>query len=121
MKHDSNPSGILLRVMLVSGGLDIVAPKELQDEKLKALGLTDEEGFEYEAMVQILNKVSSKKRVKLLQACVANTLTPTQMMDLRDDYHESMSKIVDYLKEHPESKQEISPEQALDKLVGKDI
>lgn len=90
-------------------------------EKLNALGLTDEEGFEYEAMVQILNKVSSKKRVKLLQACVANTLTPTQMMDLRDDSQESMSKMLDYLKEHPESRQEISPEEVLDKLVGKDI
>ena len=112
---------MFLRVLLMSSGADIVAPKEVKDSKLEVLGLTGEEGFEYEAVAKILNNIVPYKRVNVLKAAIATTLTPSEMMEVVDDARESIKRILEYMKDHPESREEINPASALKKMLGSDF
>jgi hypothetical protein len=112
---------MFLRVLLMSSGADIVAPKEVKDSKLEVLGLTGEEGFEYEAVAKILNNIVPYKRVNVLKAAIATTLTPSEMMEVIDDTRESVKSILEYTKDHPESREEINPSSALKKMLGSDF
>lgn len=112
---------MFLRVLLMSSGADIVAPKEVKDSKLEVLGLTGEEGFEYEAVAKILNNTVPYKRVNVLKAAIATTLTPSEMMEVVDDARESVKSILEYTKDHPELREKISPSSALKKMLGSDF
>ena len=120
-KGEVEGMNMFLRVLLVSSGADIVAPKEVKDSKLEVLGLTGEEGFEYEAIAKILNNIVPYKRVNVLKAAIATTLTPSEMMEVVDDARESVKSILEYTKDHPESREEINPVSALKKMLGSDF
>lgn len=109
---------MFLRMMLIAVGADTVAPQELQDNKLKALGLTDDEGLEYQAIAEILNNMALGKRVKVLKAVVANTLPPTQIMEVGTGTREDVKSILDYLEEHPEAREKVDAEEAAKRLFG---
>ena len=112
---------MFLRMMLIVVGADTVAPQELQDNKLKALGLTDDEGLEYQAIAEILNNMALGKRVKVLKAVVANTLPPTQIMEVGTSTREDVKSILDYLEEHPEAREKVDAEEAAKRLFGADF
>ena len=112
---------MFLRMLLMSSGADIVAPKEVKDRKLESLGLTGEEGFEYEAVAKILNNIAPYKRVNVLRAAIATTLTPSEMLKVQHDIRENVSSILEYTKDHPESREKVDPTSALKKMLGSDL
>lgn len=112
---------MFLRMMLVTSGADIIAPQELQDNKLKALGLTDDEGLEYQAIAKILNNMALDKRVKVLKAAVANTLPPSQMMKVGHGTRDDVKSMLEYLKEHPEAREKVDAEDAMKRMLGSDF
>lgn len=120
-KETAEGMNMFLRVLLMSSGADIVAPKEVKDSKLEVLGLTGEEGFEYEAVAKILNNIVPYKRVNVLKAAIATTLTPSEMMEVVDDARESIKSILEYTKDHPESREKVDPTSALKKMLGSDL
>lgn len=113
--------GMFLRMLLAAGGVDIVAPKEVQDSTLKSLGLTGDEGLEYKAVAKVLENVAPEKRVKVVKAVIANSLTPTQLMDVRDYVHESITNIIEYMSEHPEMKENLGPHDVLNRMFNVDL
>lgn len=120
-KVKSEDMDMFLRIMLIASGADTIAPQELQDNKLKALGLTDDEGLEYQAVAKILNNMALGKRVKVLKAVVANTLPPTQIMEVGTSTREDVKSILDYLEEHPEAREKVDAEEAAKRLFGVDF
>ena len=112
---------MFLRMMLVTFGADIMAPQELQDNKLKALGLTDDEGLEYQAIAKILNNMALDKRVKVLKAAVANTLTPSQMMEVGYGTRDDVKTVLEYLEKHPEAREKVDAEDAMKRVLGSDF
>lgn len=122
MENDKNKGrDMLLRVLLITSGADIIAPQELQDNKLKALGLTDDEGLEYQAIAKILNNMALDKRVKVLRAAVANTLTPTQMMEVGYDTRNGIQNVLEYLEKHPEARKKVDAEETMKRVLGSDL
>ena len=112
---------MFLRMLLMSSGADIIAPQEVQEKKLQALGLVGNEGLEYQAVAKILNNITPVKRVKVLKAALATTLTPSQIMEVGNDSKESIKDILEYTKDHPEARESINPEEALKRLFGADL
>lgn len=112
---------MFLRIMLVTSGADIIAPQELQDNKLKALGLTDDEGLEYQAIAKILNNMALDKRVKVLKAAVANTLPPSQMMEVGHGTSGDVKSVLEYLEKHPEAREKVDTEDAMKRVLGSDF
>lgn len=110
-----------LRIMLVASGADIIAPQDLQDNKLKALGLTDDEGLEYQAIAKILNSMALDKRVKVLKAAVANTLPPSQMMEVGHGTSGDVKSVLEYLEKHPEAREKVDAEDAMKRVLGSDF
>lgn len=112
---------MFLRMLLMSSGADIIAPQEVQEKKLQALGLVGDEGLEYQAVAKILNTISSVKRVKVLKAAIATTLTPSEIIEVRNDSNESIKDILEYTKDHPEARESIKPAKALKRMFGADF
>jgi hypothetical protein len=117
MKDKQSMLASLAKMMLVTSGANIVAPKEVKEECLKRNGLSGDDGYEYEAVAKILNNVSAEKRVKILQAAIATTITPSQMLAVRDEIHEGLKTILEYVREHPECKKEVDGESAISRLL----
>lgn len=118
MENKQSMLASFAKMMLVTSGADIVAPKEVKEEYLKRNGLSGDDGYEYEAVAKILNNVSTEKRVKILQAAVVTTVTPTQMLAARDAIQEGLKLILEYVRKHPECKEEVDAEYAISKLLG---
>lgn len=114
-------TSMLLHMLLMSSGADVIAPQEVQEKKLQALGLVGDEGLEYQAVVKILNNITPVKRVKVLKAALATTLTPSQLMEVGNDSHESIKDILEYTKDHPEARESINPAEALKRMFGADF
>lgn len=112
---------MFLRMLLMTSGADIIAPQEVQEKKLQALGLVGDEGLEYQAVAKILNNISPVKRVKVLKAALATTLTTSEIMEVGNDSKESITDILEYTKDHPEAREGISPAEALKRLFGADF
>lgn len=112
---------MFLRMLLMTSGADIIAPQEVQEKKLQALGLVGDEGLEYQAVAKILNNISPVKRVKVLKAALATTLTPSEIMEVGNDSKESIKDILEYTKDHPEAREGINPAEALKRMFGADF
>lgn len=112
---------MFLRTLISVGGVDIVAPKELQDSTLKSLGLTGDEDLEYQAIAKILNNMALDKRVKVLRAAVANTLTPSQMMEVGYGTRDDIKNVLEYLEKHPEAREKVDSEEAVKRILGSDF
>lgn len=112
---------MFLRMLLMTSGADIIAPQEVQEKKLQALGLVGDEGLEYQAVAKILNNISPVKRVKVLKAALATTLTTSEIMEVGNDSKESIKDILEYTKDHPEAREGISPAEVLKRMYGADF
>ena len=115
---------MFVRMLLMTSGADIIAPQEVQEKKLQALGLVGDGGdggLEYQAVAKILNNISPVKRVKVLKAALATTLTPSEIMEVGNDSKESIKDILEYTKDHPEAREGINPAGALKRLFGADF
>lgn len=116
MEESKNKSmDMFLRMLLMTSGADIIAPQEVQEKKLQALGLVGDEGLEYQAIAKILNNISPIKRVKVLKAALATTLTPSEIMEVGNDSKENIKDILEYTKDHPEVRESIDPTEVLKK------
>ena len=122
MEESKNKSmDMLLRMLLMTSGADIIAPQEVQEKKLQALGLVGDEGLEYQAIAKILNNISPIKRVKVLKAALATTLTPSEIMEVGNDSKENIKDILEYTKDHPEARGSINPAETLKRMFGADF
>ena len=120
-QEENKGMDMFLRMLLMSSGADIIAPQEIQEKKLQALGLVGDEGLEYQAVAKILNNISPVKRVKVLKAALATTLTPSEIMEVGKDSKESIKDILEYTKDHPEARESINPAEALKRMFGADF
>ena len=120
-QEENKGMDMFLRMLLMSSGADIIAPQEVQEKKLQALGLVGDEGLEYQAVAKILNNISPVKRVKVLKAALATTLTPSQLMEVGNDSKDSIRDILEYTKDHPEARESINPAEALKRMFGADF
>lgn len=107
----------LTKMMLVTSGADIVAPKEVKEEYLKRNGLSGDDSYEYEAVAKILNNVSAEKRTRILQAAIVTTITPTQILAVRDAAQEGLKLIIEYVREHPECREKVDCENAISRIL----
>lgn len=119
-QEENKSMDMFLRMLLMTSGADIIAPQEVQEKKLQALGLVGDEGLEYQAVAKILNNISSVKRVKVLKAALATTLTTSEIMEVGNDSKESIKDILEYTKDHPEARESINPAEALKRMFGAD-
>lgn len=119
-QEENKGMDMFLRMLLMSSGADIIAPQEVQEKKLQALGLVGDEGLEYQAVAKILNNISPVKRVKVLKAALATTLKPSEIMEVGNDSRESIKDILEYTKDHPEARESINPAEALKRMFGAD-
>lgn len=119
-QEENKGMDMFLRMLLMTSGADIIAPQEVQEKKLQALGLVGDEGLEYQAVAKILNNISPVKRVKVLKAALATALTPSEIMEVGNDSKESIKDILEYTKDHPEARESINPAEALKRMFGAD-
>lgn len=120
-QEENKGTDMFLRMLLMTSGADIIAPQEVQEKKLQALGLVGDEGLEYRAVAKILNNISPVKRVKVLKAALATTLKPSEIMEVGNDSRESIKDILEYTKDHPEARESINPAEALKRMFGADF
>lgn len=115
MEKNGKGINLFMRMLTMASGADIMASKEMQDRTLSALNLTGDEGYEYEAVAKIVNNVSSEKKVRILKATVANTLTTSELLEMMELVQEKIKERLDYAREHPQLKTSMS----LNDIMGK--
>lgn len=120
-QEENKGMDMFLRMMLISSGADIIAPQEVQEKRLQALGLVGDNGLEYQAVTKILNNIAPIKRVKVLKAALTTTLTPSQMVEVENDLKENIKGILEYAREHPEIREDVDPARALKRMFGADF
>lgn len=106
-----------MRMLTMASGADIMASKEMQDRTLSTLNLTGDEGYEYEAVAKVVSNVSSEKKVRILKATVANTLTTSELLEMMELVQEKIKERLDYAREHPQLKTSMSLDEVVDKIT----
>lgn len=90
-------------MMLMASGADIVAPKELKRQTIKALGLEDNDDF-VDIDVDLKQVENQDEKLTIIKGIILTHLTPSQMMSLYDVIHNGIKTNLEYLKDHPEEK-----------------
>jgi hypothetical protein len=117
MENKSKGINLFMRMLTMASGADIKASKEMQDRTLSALNLTGDEGYEYEAVAKIVSNVSSEKKVRILKATVANTLTTSELLEMMELVQEKIKERLDYARENPQLKASMSLNEVMDKIT----
>ena len=103
--------------LLMSMGVDIVAPEPVKEPKLKALGLAENSHFG--GVDENLKQVEDRdEKLAIIKGAVINHLTPSQMMALCDLCHAMVRAIVDCCHENPEYRQQLEADEALRRIIG---
>lgn len=107
-------AGRMLRTLIMLMGANIVAPKELRDNKLAELKVENNEPL---ANILIeMNNLDENEKLTIVKAIVVSTLKPIQCIHLIDYARNHMNDIVQYAHEHEEVKEKVTPEDLINMM-----
>lgn len=97
--------GKIALIMLMASGADIVAPKELKRQAIKALGL--ERNSDFAIINDVLKQVKNQEeKSTIIKGIILTHLTPSQMLSMHEVISAGVTANLEYLKAHPEEKGE---------------
>jgi hypothetical protein len=92
-------------MMLMASGADIVAPKELKRQAIKALELENNSNFT--GVDDDLKQVKNQdEKLTIIKGIILTHLTPSQMISLYDVISTGITANLEYLKDYPEKRGE---------------
>ena len=119
MKSEENMKAVhnaLLGIIKMVGA-DVLAPMEVRQPKVKALGLNDNDL--YKTIRGHIKQESSKNtRLNIVKGLMLETLTPTQLLELHDWVRECATGTLEYVMEHPEEREKTTPQDAILRLIA---
>lgn len=103
--------------LLMSMGADIVAPKQVKESKLKALGLIENSHFD--GVDGNLKQVEDRdEKLAIIKGAIISHLTPSQMMALHVFCHDMVQAILDYCHENPKYRQELETDEIFKRIIS---
>lgn len=96
----------LFKVMVISSGSDIVAPKPLREKLIGDLDI--QSTLNFELANQELSSLSSAEKNKVIKGLIIKNLTSLEMNTLVDEVRTYMQKILEYTLQNPECRKEQS-------------
>lgn len=120
MKTEENMKAVhnaLLGIIKMVGA-DVLAPMEVRQPKLKALGLNDNDLYKT-IRGHVKQETQKQTRLNFIKGLMLETLTPSQLLELHDWVRECATGILEYVMEHPEEREESIPQNAFLKLIAK--
>lgn len=111
LRITQNAQASLLKSLIFVGGYNVVAPDELRDQLLEKIGCSDEEKRNVNEVAQYINELFPNNKKEALFALRIVMLPLKEWWDLKTvDDDEIFNLFMDYIKEHPEHKQNITKE-----------
>ena len=101
-------------MLLLASGADVVAPTQVKNQQLHQLGLTGDEKFNI--VDNILSRLDEPKKVAIIKGLITSHIRPSKSGELLDWVSDNTIKTLEYVKEHPDCREEVDVEEALRRL-----
>lgn len=100
-------------------GSDIVAPMEVRQPKLLALGLSS--NVAYKRVRGQIKQMPKEVKLSFLKGLLLECLTPSQLIEINEWSSDCCTSTIEYALQHPEVREEIDPMNVLRTIMGSDF